>query len=39
VKLVGKDQSLYEAFYQLTEEAAGWRVQGVQLLKQAGMGI
>lgn len=39
VKLVGNDQSLYEAFYQLAEEPSGWRVQGVQLLKQAGMGI
>lgn len=39
VKLVGNDQSLYEAFYQLTEEPNGWRVQGVQLLKQSGMGI
>ena len=39
VKLVGNDQSLYEAFYQLAEEKDGWRVQGVQLLKQAGMGI
>ncbi len=39
VKLVGNDQSLYEAFYQLAEEPNGWRVQGVQLLKQAGMGI
>lgn len=39
VKLVGNDQSLYEAFYQLTEETGGWRVQGVQLLKQPGLGI
>lgn len=39
VKLVGNDQSLYEAFYQLVEEANGWRVQGVQLVKQPGMGI
>lgn len=39
VKFVGNDQSLYEAFYQLTEESAGWRVQGVQLLKQPGLGI
>jgi hypothetical protein len=39
VKLVGNDQSLYEAFYQLAEEADGWRVQGVQLLKQAGIGV
>lgn len=39
VKFVGNDQSLYEAFYQLTEETAGWRVQGVQLMKQPGLGI
>ena len=37
--LVGNDQSLYEAFYQLAEEKDGWRVQGVQLVKQAGMGV
>jgi hypothetical protein len=39
VKLVGNDQSLYEALYQLSEETEGWRVSGVQLLKQPGMGI
>lgn len=39
VRLVGNDQTLYEAFYQLTEEADGWRVQGVQLLKRSGVGI
>ena len=39
VKLVGTDQSLYEAFYQLGQEEAGWRVQGVQLVKQPGLGI
>jgi hypothetical protein len=39
VKLVGNDLSLYEAFYQLAEEENGWRVQGVQLLKQPGIGI
>jgi hypothetical protein len=39
VKLVGNDLSLYEAFYMLAEEANGWRVQGVQLAKQAGVGI
>jgi len=36
VKLVGNDQAIYEAIYQLTEEPAGWRVQGVQLMKRAG---
>jgi len=39
VKFVGNDQGLYEAFYMLAEEANGWRVQGVQLAKQAGVGI
>lgn len=39
VKFVGTDQSLYEAFYQLAEEPAGWRVQGVQLIKQNAIGI
>ncbi|MDB5542275.1 MAG: Type topoisomerase gyrase/topo topoisomerase subunit [Devosia sp.] len=39
VRLVGNDQSLYEAFYQLAEEPNGWRVEGVQLLKQPGMGV
>lgn len=39
VKFVGNDQSLYEAYYQLTEETEGWRVSGVQLLKQPGLAI
>lgn len=39
VKFVGNDQSLYAAYYQLTEETAGWRVSGVQLLKQPGLAI
>ena len=39
VKLVGNHQSLYEAFYQLRQETVGWRVAGVQLMKQPGMGI
>ena len=39
VKFVGTDQSLYAAIYMLAEEANGWRVQGVQLTKEAGVGI
>ena len=39
VKLVGKDQELYGALYQLTEEEAGWRVQAVQLYRQEGVAI
>jgi hypothetical protein len=39
VKFVGTNQDLYEAIYMLTEEEKGWRVQGVQLIKQPGIGI
>lgn len=39
VRLVGNDQSLYEALYQLGEEPDGWRVRGVKLVKQPGMGV
>lgn len=39
VRLVGKDQELYTAIYQLTEEEVGWRVQGVQLVRQDGVAI
>lgn len=39
VRFVGKDQELYSAIYQLTEEEVGWRVQGVQLVRQAGVAI
>ena len=39
VKIIGKDQDIYGALYQLTEEEAGWRVQGVQLLKRPGVAI
>ncbi|MGV3490268.1 MAG: DUF4864 domain-containing protein [Devosia sp.] len=39
VKLIGTDQGLYAAIYQLGEEPEGWRVMGVQLVKQPGMGI
>ena len=40
VKLVGPDQGLYEALYQLVDEpGVGWRVQGVLLRKEAGVGI
>ena len=40
VKFVGPDQSLYEAMYQLADEdGEGWRVQGVALRKEAGIGI
>jgi hypothetical protein len=40
VNFVGRDQSLYSALYQLADEAdEGWRVQGVALRKEAGLGI
>lgn len=40
VNLVGPDQSLYEAAYQLRNEPdEGWRVQGVVMRKTEGMGI
>lgn len=40
VNFVGRDQSLYEALYQLADEPGeGWRVQGVALRKEAGLGI
>jgi hypothetical protein len=39
VRLVGKSQELYEAWYQLREEEGAWRVQGVMLQKAAGIGI
>jgi len=39
VRLVGKSQELYEAWYQLREEEGVWRVQGVMLQKAAGIGV
>ena len=40
VKFVGPDQGLYEALYQLADEPGeGWRVQGVALRREAGVGI
>lgn len=39
VFLVDEDQSLYQAVYELKMEEAGWRVAGVQLAKQPGLGV
>ena len=40
VRFVGPDQGLYEALYQMANEPdVGWRVQGVLLRKEAGVGI
>ena len=40
VKFVGNDQALHEAVYQLVDEPdEGWRVQGVIMRREAGIGI
>jgi len=40
VTLVGADQSLYEAVYEMVEEPdVGWRVRGVVLRKVPGLGV
>jgi hypothetical protein len=40
VKFVGTDQGLHEAVYQLVDEPdEGWRVQGVILRREAGIGV
>lgn len=39
VKFIGAKQELYEAIYLLTQEDAGWRVQGVQLAKTPAIGV
>jgi hypothetical protein len=39
VTVQGPDQGLYEALYRMGEEDGGWRVQGVFMRKQAGVGI
>lgn len=39
VKLQGPNHGLYQALYQLAVEPDGWRVQGVVLRKQAGIGV
>ena len=40
VRFVGPDQGLYEALYQLGDEPdEGWRVLGVALKKEQGVGI
>ena len=40
VDFVGPDQGLYSALYELGDEAGeGWRVRGVALRREAGVGI
>ena len=39
VLIVASDRVIYNATYQLAEEAEGWRVQGVQLRRTEGISI
>jgi len=39
VRIVGPDQLIYEALYQLENEDGGWRVQGVALRRRQGVAI
>lgn len=39
VNLVGPDQKLYRALYQMTAEPEGWRVAGVAMTIESGIGI
>lgn len=39
VNLIGPDQKLYQAIYQLDKEVTGWRIQGVVLAKAPGIGV
>jgi len=39
VNIVGPDQLLYSAVYQMVLEDNGWRVQGVALRREAGFGV
>ncbi|HEY4202836.1 MAG TPA: DUF4864 domain-containing protein [Devosiaceae bacterium] len=39
VKLIGPDQHVYQAVYQMMEEAAGWRVESVAMSMQEGLGV
>lgn len=39
VRFTGNDQAIYGAIYQMTKEPEGWRVQGVQMFKEAGVAI
>ena len=39
VKLTGTDHETFEAIYQLSKEAGGWRVHGVQLMRTPGLGV
>jgi hypothetical protein len=39
LKILGKDQAIYEAIYVLSREKDGWRVSGVQLMKTAAVEV
>jgi hypothetical protein len=39
VNMVGPDQRLYQALYQLVLEPEGWRVAGVALQQEQGLGV
>jgi len=39
VLIVGPEQALYIAVFQMREEAEGWRVHGVMLARDEGVGI
>jgi len=39
VLIVGPEQALYTAIFQMREEPEGWRVQGVMLARDEGVGI
>jgi hypothetical protein len=39
VNMVGPDQRLYQALYQLVLEPEGWKIQGVALQQEQGLGI
>ena len=39
VRIIGPDQHLYRAIYELQQEAEGWRVEGVAMAPEPGIGI
>lgn len=39
VQVIGSDQGYYQAIYQLSYEADGWRIQGVSMSQKQGVGI
>ena len=39
VRIVGPDQQLYEALYQMLMEPDGWRVEAVSMKKAEGLSV